>query len=335
MTTSSPASKAELMFLGQECNHADCHLHDFLPFSCPACHQSYCQPHFLPSQHSCTAPLPPSMVDRIAPTCPMCSEIVPYPKSLNPNEAVERHILSGTCTGFQGGEERKKAEAKRRRDEGEVCWKKNCGKVLVVKMKCEACQHVFCPTHRHPNTHTCTPNSTPSSSRTGTPQPAISRPAGKAAFSRLLPPSMQPPASATSAPVAGPYKAAAPVKAAPLKAASPQAVGSGSAPVAASSSSAGKQLDAKAAAAAAALKRAGQDVKVSFVKTKVEKRTQAEINSQIQALKARHDKGLLSKTEQVKYAELVGEKEASRRASGSGSGGGGGKGGKDKDCVIA
>lgn len=67
----------------------------------------------------------------------MCNEIVPYPKSMDPNEAVERHILSGTCVGLQGGEERKKAEAKRKRDAGEVCWKKSCGKVLVVKMKCE------------------------------------------------------------------------------------------------------------------------------------------------------------------------------------------------------
>lgn len=83
------------------------------------------------------------MVDRIAPTCPMCSEIVPYPKSMDPNEAVERHILSGTCVGLQGGEERKKAEAKRRRDTGEFCWKKSCGKVLVVKMKCEV-SYKFC-----------------------------------------------------------------------------------------------------------------------------------------------------------------------------------------------
>lgn len=83
------------------------------------------------------------MIDRIAPTCPMCNEIVPYPKSMDPNEAVERHIMSGTCVGLQGGEERKKAEAKRRRDIGEVCWKKSCGKVLIVKMKCEVSYKLF------------------------------------------------------------------------------------------------------------------------------------------------------------------------------------------------
>lgn len=224
------------------------------------------------------------MVDRIAPTCPVCNEIVPYPKSMDPNEAVERHIMSGTCVGLQGGEERKKAEAKRRRDVGEVCWKKSCGKVLIVKMMCEvsykllfyrwyhhantstqSCQHVFCPTHRHPTSHTCsyqTPSPSSSSSRLGNPQtPSTSRPAGKAALSRLLPPSMQPPASSgasTSIP--------------PVKVNSANITLGGSKPLAASSEgNVRSNLDAKAAAAAAALKRAGQDVKVPFVKSSAEK----------------------------------------------------------------
>ncbi|WVO20862.1 uncharacterized protein IAS62_002162 [Cryptococcus decagattii] len=322
MTTSIPESRSEMMFLGQKCNHPACYLHDFLPFNCPACQLAFCQPHFLPSQHSCTAPLPASMVDRIAPTCPMCNEIVPYPKSMDPNEAVERHIMSGTCVGLQGGEERKKEEVKRRRDVGEVCWKKSCGKVLIVKMKCESCQHVFCPTHRHPTSHTCsdqTPSPSSSSSRLGNPQTAsTSRPAGKATLSRLLPPSVQPPASkgaSRSIP--------------PVKVNSSSTTLGGSKPLAASSEgNVGSNLDAKAAAAAAAFKRAGHDAKVPFVKSSAEKRTQAEINSQIQALKARHEKGLLTKTEQVKYAELVGQQEATRRTGGKGKN-------KDKDCVIA
>ncbi|ODN98521.1 hypothetical protein L198_03767 [Cryptococcus wingfieldii CBS 7118] len=320
------STNPEIMFLGSECNHPACYLHDFLPFSCPACHQSFCQPHFLPSQHSCTAPLPPSMVDRIAPTCPMCSEIVPFPKSMDPNEAVEQHILGGTCTGFQGGEERKKAEVKRRRDAGEVCWRKTCGKVLVVKMKCDTCQHMFCPTHRRPNAHSCT-NQTPSpgSSSSGlvTPQlhvPNPSRPAGKSAMSRLLPPSMQPPAGASAKP-------SLPAKTAPSPKPLPATVVQNSEP--ATTGGTGQKMDARAAAAAAALKRAGQDVKVPFVKSTTQKRTKAEIDSQMKALKARHDKGLLTKAEQVKYAELVGEKEASRRS------GGNGEKGKDKDCIIA
>ncbi|WVW82933.1 hypothetical protein I302_104948 [Kwoniella bestiolae CBS 10118] len=323
-TTPSPTHRSEMMFLGKECNHPACHLHDFLPFECPACHLPFCQPHFLPSQHSCTSPLPLSMVDRIAPKCPMCDEIVKYTSSSNmdPNEAVERHILSGTCTGFQGGEERKKLELKRKKMNGEICWRKGCNKMLVVKMRCEQCNHLFCPTHRHSSSHTCTPSNTPSSSNinlSSQPQPQSqpTRQAGKAALSRLLPQSMTPPVASSSS-----STHPKPIPAVKVTSAS-------SAPAASD-----KPLDAKAAAAAGAIKRAGQDVKVPFVKTKTEKRSQAELNSTIQALKARHDKGLLSKTEEVKYAELVAERESSKRKFGGGDKSK--NGGKEKgDCIIA
>ncbi|WVR05315.1 hypothetical protein IAU60_002329 [Kwoniella sp. DSM 27419] len=331
--SASPAmsNRSEMMFLGRECHHPACHLHDFLPFSCPACQQSFCQPHFLPSQHACTAPLPASMVDRIAPVCPMCSEIVPYPRSsvLDPNQAVEKHILSGTCAGFEGGEDRKKAELRRKRENGEICWKKSCSKVLVVKMKCESCQHMFCPTHRHSTSHICQASGAPSSSSssTGTPQPPVTKPAGKAALGRFLPPSMQSPSTSSSTPVRPtpqppiiPNASQPPVRAHSMS--TSDTISAGGA----------RPMDARAAAAAAALKRAGQDVKVPFVKTKVEKRSQAELNSTIQAMKARHDKGLLSKAEELKYAELVGEKEASRRGGTAGKTKG--KEGKG-DCVIA
>ncbi|WWC89866.1 uncharacterized protein L201_004794 [Kwoniella dendrophila CBS 6074] len=331
MTTITPTDRSEMMFLGKECNHPACHLHDFLPFSCPACKKSYCQPHFLPSSHSCESPLPSSMVDRIAPKCPMCNEIVKYTNSSNqdPNEAVEKHILSGTCLGFEGGQQRKLQEQKRKKLNGEICYKKNCNKQLIVKMKCDQCNHFFCPTHRHSSSHTCSPNNTPSSSSINLSQPQ--RPAGKAAFSRLIPQSMTPPTSSTSSTTT--YK---PVTNPSVKAV-PSPSNNAPTPITASTN---KPLDAKAAAAAAALKRAGQDVKVPFVKTKVEKRSQAELNSTIQALKVRHDKGLLTKAEEVKYAELIGERESSNRKFGSSSGTGAGSGkskGKDGkgDCIIA
>ncbi|WVN86705.1 uncharacterized protein L203_101877 [Cryptococcus depauperatus CBS 7841] len=316
MTISSASSRSEMMFLGKECNHDACYLHDFLPFDCPACHLAFCQPHFLPSQHACTAPLPPSMVDRIAPQCPMCNEIVPYPKSMNPNEAVERHILSGTCIGFQGGEERKKAEAKRRRDAGEICWRKNCQKVIVAKMVCESCQHVFCPTHRYATAHACnTPSPSASSSRIIALQPPdASNATEKYGLSRLIPTSIHLPV--INSKLSLPQKLAPPSSNTPTV--SSTSLTNPDTPI--------QKLDARAAAAAAAMKRAGKDVKVPFVKTKVEKRTKAEFDSQIKALKARHEKGLLTKAEQVKYAELVGEMESNRRL---------GENGKDKECIIA
>ena len=76
------------------------------------------------------------MVDRIAPQCPLCDEVVPS-KGQDPNEAVERHIAGGTCVGLEGGDARRKAELRRRKDRGEVCWRKGCVKTIVVQMRCE------------------------------------------------------------------------------------------------------------------------------------------------------------------------------------------------------
>ncbi|RXK41084.1 hypothetical protein M231_01715 [Tremella mesenterica] len=279
--TVNPLSKQEMIFLGGECHHPACHLHDFLPFECPACHLSFCQPHFLPSQHTCTAPLPPSMIDRIAPQCPLCKENVPLPKTHDPNEAVERHILSGTCVAMEGGEMRRKAELRLRKERGEVCWRKGCNKSLVVKMTCESCGHQFCPSHRYTTAHNCRAPSG-SSSRSATPQPYNFRPNptsnifAKSAISRLLP---QPTAPSSKPTPAVPAQQATPISA---------------------------QLDARAAAAAAAFKRAGQDVKAPFVKSKVEKRAKDELSSTIQALKTRHDKGLLTPADEVRLRLLLG-----------------------------
>lgn len=120
---------------------------------CPACHQTYCQPHFLPSVHDCKAPLPPSMVDRIAPQCPLCNNVVNTVPGKGPNEAVERHILSGTCVGFEGGEARRREELKRRKERGEMCWKKGCQKLLVVQMKCSVSTPDLRSVRRRPLTH--------------------------------------------------------------------------------------------------------------------------------------------------------------------------------------
>lgn len=187
------------------------------------------------------------MVDRIAPQCPMCDEVVNYaPGSMDPNVAVERHIMSGTCTGVEGGEARKKAVLRQRKEKGEVCYRRGCSKVLVVQMKCDACARSFCPPHRHAPAHSCT--GTPVGSRSGTPAGGQGRAAAsKSAMSRLM-------SGTSSSSSSTPKPAAKPVAAAKEPTQPPMA-----------------QVEARAAAAAAAMKRAGQDVKVPFVKTKDEK----------------------------------------------------------------
>ena len=76
------------------------------------------------------------MADRIAPKCPLCDEVVPS-KGQDSNEAVERHIMSGTCAGLEGGDARRKEELERRKERGEVCWRKRCAKTIVVPMRCQ------------------------------------------------------------------------------------------------------------------------------------------------------------------------------------------------------
>jgi hypothetical protein len=77
------------------------------------------------------------MVDRIAPSCPMCHQVVPTSSNRDPNESVEKHILGGTCVAMEGGEARRKAEVRAKRERGEMCWRKGCGKNIVVVMRCE------------------------------------------------------------------------------------------------------------------------------------------------------------------------------------------------------
>jgi len=197
------------------------------------------------------------MVDRIAPQCPMCDQVVSYPPGgrMDPNEAVEAHILSGTCTGMEGGEARKKAELRMKKETGKICYRRGCSKVIVVPMKCTECSRVFCPTHRHKSDHSCTP--TPAASGANTPsgrQGAASAAGGKAAMSRFLS------SNSSSAPASSSSSSRTATKPRPSPVAAVQA--------------ATPQLEARAAAAAAAMKRAGQDVKdvkVPFVKSKTEK----------------------------------------------------------------
>lgn len=76
------------------------------------------------------------MIDRIAPKCPLCEEVVPS-NGRDGNEAVERHLMAGTCPGLEGGEATRREELKRRKEKGEICWTKGCAKLLVVPMRCD------------------------------------------------------------------------------------------------------------------------------------------------------------------------------------------------------
>lgn len=51
-----PQSVCTSMEFGTNCHLSTCLHLSFLPLSCPYCHHSFCESHFLPRQHACTAP---------------------------------------------------------------------------------------------------------------------------------------------------------------------------------------------------------------------------------------------------------------------------------------
>jgi hypothetical protein len=53
----------------------------------------------------------------------------------DPNIVMNRHIQH-ECQGARTRRDEIR-ELKVRKEKGEVCWRKNCTKVLVVKMKCD------------------------------------------------------------------------------------------------------------------------------------------------------------------------------------------------------
>ncbi len=58
---------------------------------------------------------------------------------------MERHIGSGKC----GVAEDKKMEMRRRREGGEVCWRRGCGKVLIAKIRCQVSADSSTPAVKH------------------------------------------------------------------------------------------------------------------------------------------------------------------------------------------
>ena len=153
-----------MLFIGQRCSHDACNLVDFLPLKCQYCHQPFCGSHFSLSTHTCPNRPPEYTLNRVAPLCPLCSTPISALPGEDPNIPMERHIGS-ECRG----KEEKKDELRRKREKGEVCWKKGCGKVLFAKIRCEACKHDFCAPHRYPNQHVCPSLSSSSSSTTPPP----------------------------------------------------------------------------------------------------------------------------------------------------------------------
>ncbi|KIY64466.1 hypothetical protein CYLTODRAFT_425179 [Cylindrobasidium torrendii FP15055 ss-10] len=143
-----------LLAVGKQCSHTSCGLVDFLPFKCQHCEQPYCQEHFLAKDHQC-AKYDERQHNRIAPHCPLCNEPVAIPPGQDPNVRMDRHITA-ECVLVTGKEKQKTVP---------TCERAKCGKTLYQPIRCDKCRKQFCPSHRFPSDHSCSPLPPSASSR--------------------------------------------------------------------------------------------------------------------------------------------------------------------------
>ncbi|KAG6812559.1 hypothetical protein H0H92_002211 [Tricholoma furcatifolium] len=137
MTTADNGT--QLLSIGKQCAHPSCLLIDFLPFKCQHCEESFCQEHFKVAAHGCSK-YDESKYNRVAPDCPFCNTPVAVRPGQDPNDRMEDHITK-ECSVMTGKSGRARTMPK--------------------------CRNQFCPSHRFPADHNCTPASTTSTSRPG------------------------------------------------------------------------------------------------------------------------------------------------------------------------
>ncbi|KAF9267411.1 hypothetical protein L218DRAFT_855568 [Marasmius fiardii PR-910] len=163
--TPAPERDQQLLAIGKQCSYSSCNLVDFLPFKCQHCQESFCQEHFKVEAHTCPS-YDASKHDRIAPSCPLCNTPVAIPPGQDPNVSMENHFVK-QCSVIVGKEVKKSTP---------TCARAKCGKVLYAPIRCDKCGKQFCPSHRFPGDHTCTP----------LPRAQMTRPGAPTANSRLL-----------------------------------------------------------------------------------------------------------------------------------------------------
>ncbi|KAK0504238.1 hypothetical protein EDD18DRAFT_1132574 [Armillaria luteobubalina] len=148
------AQDAPLLAIGKQCSHPSCLLVDFLPFKCQHCELPYCQEHFLAKDHHCPK-YDETKHNRVAPNCPLCNEPVAIPPGQDPNVKMESHFAT-QCSAMTGKAKTKSLP---------VCQRVKCGKTLYSPIRCDKCRKQFCPSHRFPSDHSCSPTPVSGASR--------------------------------------------------------------------------------------------------------------------------------------------------------------------------
>ncbi|KAL3526457.1 hypothetical protein ACH5RR_011113 [Cinchona calisaya] len=128
--------------LGRHCQHSDCHLLDFLPFTCGACHKVFCLDHRSYKSHDCPKS---QLTSRKVVVCEICSTAIETTGSdgVDEKSILEKHEKSGDC------DPKKKKKP--------TCSVRRCKEILTFSntTTCKHCQIKFCLKHRFPADHAC------------------------------------------------------------------------------------------------------------------------------------------------------------------------------------
>ena len=128
--------------LGHNCEMANCHQRDFLPFTCDLCRRKLCLLHRSYTAHSCEGS---NSKDMTSIDCPICGKSVKFSQSQSVDAIWDNHYNNSCSRQLSKNEAAK------------TCHKTSCSTVLGLSnsFTCLKCQKVVCLTHRNPEEHDC------------------------------------------------------------------------------------------------------------------------------------------------------------------------------------
>lgn len=178
------------MEIGEQCKLESCHRLTFLPVKCAYCRNLYCQSHFLPLQHDCTAPGAAEADRTLTDT-----EILKRVQRVNARRREVQGAASSATTDGAGRQELQRTEDCGKEEEEAAgpsrlpCQKAGCKRfslqlegrpappssssnapmgvsisdgrhearsVTHAAPRCDRCRGFFCVGHRSPVSHGCT-----------------------------------------------------------------------------------------------------------------------------------------------------------------------------------
>ncbi|XP_017784445.1 PREDICTED: AN1-type zinc finger protein 2A-like [Nicrophorus vespilloides] len=133
----------ELPHIGKQCNESSCKRLDFLPITCDACNNIFCEEHYTYTTHSCPKAY---LKNNQVPVCPLCNIPIPVVRGQQPDAVVGAHI-DNDCQSDPAKNRRQIFVNK--------CSKKGCKTKEVIPVICNDCRKNYCLKHRHTSDHAC------------------------------------------------------------------------------------------------------------------------------------------------------------------------------------